>query len=523
MESYKDIFISYKNDGEGRYFAEKLSNTLKEQGLSVYYNPDEQHAGSFPDRLREAVENCRDFLLVLSQACLEQLIRYEKVDWVREEIIIAQKNGKNIVPLLMPGVTMPKDKDDMPQELQFLPHEDAVNVSDPFDKSPLERLFGYIKSKPLDAEKFKDIYHSNEQFDLNEELKQLEEKAKHGEHYAMFELATFYMYHLGEVDNEQAFYWYNKVLDSDDEELKAHALSRIAGMYFSGTVPGEEQSFEKAFEIREKAEKYNSNAAMVNAAMRKIGSGCKFDYQSISDNFKKLSKSDSISVKEQADFYLTYGKFNEAIELYKEIQSKMPSAAYQLGLLYKLGVHTEPPEPDCFRAENCFRRAANKGHIHAAYELGMLYYNPPLGDFEKDFEQAVRYFKIAADAGNSEAQYKLGWMYRHGLGCDVDIAESIKYEELAAIQGHTGGCGQLAYLYQIKGHINYQKAFKYAKLAADAGYAHGAYMCGNFLFWGRGCESDEKEALRYYKYAYEHGSYEAKLMIDKLELRNTNE
>ena len=59
-------------------------------------------------------------------------------------------------------------------------------------------------------------------------------------------------------------------------------------------------------------------------------------------------------------------------------------------------------------------------------------------------------------------------MYRHGLGCDVDIAESIKYEEMAAIQGHTGGCGQLAYLYQIKGFINYQKAFKYAKLAADA-------------------------------------------------------
>lgn len=523
MEHYKDIFISYKNDGEGRYFAEKLSNTLKEQGFSVYYNPDEQHAGSFPTRLRDAVTNCNDFLLVLSQACLDQLIRYEKVDWVREEITIAQKNDKNIVPLLMPGVTMPKDKDDMPEDLQFLPHEDAVDVSDPFDKSPLERLLGYIKSKPTSTEKYKDTYHSNEKYDLNDELNLLEEKAKNGEYSAMFELATFYMYHLGEVDNEHAFYWYNKVLDADDEELKAHALSRIAGMYFSGTVPGEAQSFIKAFEIREKAKKYNSNAAMINAAMRKIGSGCKFDYQSISDNFKKLSKSDSISVKEQADFYLTYGKFNEAIELYKEIQSKIPSAAYQLGLLYKLGVHTEPPEPDCFRAENCFRRAANKGHIQAAYELAMLYYNPPLGDFEKDFEQAVKYFKVAADAGDAEAQYKLGWMYRFGLGCNIDISESIRYEEMAANQGHTGGCGQLAYLYQINGYINYQKAFKYAKLAADAGYAHGAYMCGNFLFWGRGCESDEKEALRYYKFAYQHGSYEAKLMIDKIESKNFNE
>lgn len=512
-----DVFISFKNDGEGKYFAEKISNALKEQGFSVYYNPHEQKAGSFPTILRDTIKNCRDFLLVLSQACLDQLMRHEKVDWVREEIIIAQKNGKNIVPILTPGVTMPKDNDDMPKDLKFLPHENAINVSDPFDKSPLDQVLSYIKSRPNNAEKFKDMYQSNEQCDIREEFKLLEEKAKSGNFPAMFELATFHMFHLGEINNEQAFYWYNRVLDTNDEELKTHALNRIAHMYFSGTVPGEEQSFEKAFEIREEAGKYNSDAAMTNAAMRKLGSGCKFDYQSICDSFKKIPKRDSMSVGEQADFYLTYGKFNEAIELYKEIQGKVPSASYQLGLLYKLGVHTEPPEPDCFRAEHCFLRAVEKGHIEAAYELGMLYYNPPLGEFEKDFEQAVKYFKIAADAGISEAQYKLGWMYRFGLGCNVDISESIKYEEMAANQGHPAGAAQLASLYQINGYINYQKAYKYAKQAADSGYSHGAYMCGNFLFWGRGCEADKKEALKYYKYADQHGSYEAKLMIKKIE------
>ncbi len=156
VDSKRDIFISYKNDGEGRYFAEKVSNTLKEQGFSVYYNPDEQHAGSFPERLRKAVENCKDFLLVLSQACLDQLIRNEKVDWVREEILTARENGKNIVPLLVPGVTMPKDKDDMPEDLEFLPHEEAVNIFVPFDKSPLERLLVYIKSEPADKKRNKD-------------------------------------------------------------------------------------------------------------------------------------------------------------------------------------------------------------------------------------------------------------------------------------------------------------------------------------------------------------------------------
>lgn len=52
MEQKRDIFISYKNDGEGRNFAARLCEDLKKAGYTVYYNPNEQHAGSFPERLR---------------------------------------------------------------------------------------------------------------------------------------------------------------------------------------------------------------------------------------------------------------------------------------------------------------------------------------------------------------------------------------------------------------------------------------------------------------------------------------
>lgn len=522
MESKKDIFISYKNDGEGNNFAARICSDLEKLGYEVYYNPNEQHAGSFPERLKNAVEACKDFLLIVTQPCLEQLMRHDKIDWVREELLTAYRSNKNIIPLLMSGVTMPKDKEDMPEDLRFLPDKDAVSVTEPYNRSPLDILLGWVKSNPEKGDKYKSTYQSNPTYDINLDLKNLEELAQNGDGRAMYELATIYLYHLGEQDNERASFWLKKVLDTNDDELKAHALSRIASMYFSGTMPGEEQSFEKAFEIREEASNYNRNAAMINAAMRRIGSGCSFDYYEIEKCFRNISEADSITIKEQADFYLTYGKFVDAANLYKKIQNKMPEASYQLGLLYKLGVQTDPPMPDCFRAESHFRRAANKGHIMAAYELGMLYYNPPLGDFEKDFEQAVKYFKVAADSGVAEAQYKLGWMYRFGLGCDIDIENSIKYELMAANQGHTGGYGQLAYLYQIEGFVNYQKAFKYAKLAADAGYAHGAFMCGNFLFLGRGCVANESEALKYYNFAYQHGSYEAKIMIEKLEKRKNH-
>lgn len=48
----KDIFISYKNDGEGNNFAARLESALSAKGYTVYFNPNEQHAGSFPERLR---------------------------------------------------------------------------------------------------------------------------------------------------------------------------------------------------------------------------------------------------------------------------------------------------------------------------------------------------------------------------------------------------------------------------------------------------------------------------------------
>ena len=130
MENVRDIFISYKDDGDGKLFAAKLAADLKSMGYDVYYNADEQHSGSFPDLLRCAVQNCQDFLLVLTKGCLDQLLRNEKIDWVREELLTAYENNKNIIPLLMPGVSMPKDKSVMPESLRFLPDKNAISMTE---------------------------------------------------------------------------------------------------------------------------------------------------------------------------------------------------------------------------------------------------------------------------------------------------------------------------------------------------------------------------------------------------------
>ena len=130
----KDIFISYKNDNAGNNFATRLKDDLENHGYSVYFNSDEAGSGHFPERLKEAIRGCKDFILIVSHGCLSQLMAHHKVDWIREEILTAQLHNKHIIPILMSGVEMPKDKDDMPEELRFLPDIDAISMPEQYKR-----------------------------------------------------------------------------------------------------------------------------------------------------------------------------------------------------------------------------------------------------------------------------------------------------------------------------------------------------------------------------------------------------
>ena len=522
MEQTKDIFISYKNDGEGNNFAARLCADLEKMGYDVYYNPNEQHAGSFPDRLRKAVESCTDFLLVLTKPCLEQLMRHDKIDWVREELLTAHRSGKNIIPLLMPGVSMPKDKNDMPDDIDFLPDTDAVNISEPYDKSPLEILINWVFSKPVKEDKFKTVFNSNLKYDVKSDFEDILKRAYGGDLSAKYEAAIYYFDGIAtDIDYENASRWLFEVSDSDNDELSSHANALIASMYYNGTVPKEEQSYEKAYYYRCKAEK-SPSAQSQAAFMKKIGSGCEFVFDEIEKSYKSIENGDNISKLGLAQFYITYGEFSKAIDLLENIDDIFPEAEYQLGLLYKLGVHTKPPKPDYKIAAYHFLNAAEENHIQSAYEYGMLHFNPT-GRFKKNFKIAEKYFEIAAKQGVAEAQYKLAWIYRFGLSGHQDIGKAIYYFEKAANQGHIGALSSLVHLYQYPGYTDYYKAFCNAKRAADMGDSMSAYRLANFYFIGRGCQPDLNKAYEYYNLASKHGIHQAEIMRNKIDKMSSEE
>ena len=90
----KDIFISYRNDGIGNNFATRITNDLRQKGYSVYFNPDEARSGDFPERLERAIEECKDFICVVTEEYLSNLIANNKICWIREELLCAKETGK---------------------------------------------------------------------------------------------------------------------------------------------------------------------------------------------------------------------------------------------------------------------------------------------------------------------------------------------------------------------------------------------------------------------------------------------
>lgn len=535
---HKDIFISYRNDGIGNQFAYRLVADLKKIGYSVYFNPHEQRSGNFPERLRLAINNCQDFILILSPGCLEQLKRNEEIDWVREEILTAREAGKPIIPLLIEGTKLPKHAEEMPEKLQFLPFVDAVVFPEDYVSSPFSKLLGVLHAKTGSAQPYANTYNSNPNYHVEEEFRKVHEAAEQGNLEAMYELAM--MYYHGFISEQsisnsnsnttEAYYWLKTISDRCQllsaetkafggdaipyEQLRAHALNYISKLYYSGQVPGEPQSYEKSFQCLHEAAQWDDNAALYESFMLREGLGCQFDYRKIIDYHTNSvrQKDDQFRIA-LAAFYKKHGKFQEAMDLYLSLTNESPEADYQIGLMYLNGQLTDPPMPDPFMAHYHLWRAAKKRHSRAAYELGLLCFRPT-GRFRKDFTAAQEYLTFAAEHGVSDAQYILGYMYEMGH-VEKSLEKAIYYYSLAKQQGHSNATYALAKCYLKPDLHNYQLAYECAELAASHGAAEAELLLGNFLFWGRGCKPDVPRAIGLYQRALEHGVHYASIMLEK--------
>lgn len=524
MEQYKDVFISYKDNDEGDSFAAELKKALENKGFSVYYNPDEHRSADFTEKIRVAVENCKDFILIVSNKCLEALMSGNKKDWVRFELLAAKENNKNIIPIMLNGVKMPAEFELMPEDLRFLPKIDNIEIQkfQHLDMSPLSKLIESIVSKPEKDDIYRDTFNSNKEYDVTKDFKETIKKAENGDFKAMYELANMYFYGFSNEEGiskrnfPEAYKWFKRISESQND-YSSLADGMIAKMYYRGIVPREKQSFKKSFEYHKKASDKSIYSQNQCAYMLSAGLGCEFDFDAAERQYLAIIENgDNIAVSGLANFYVQYGKYDKAAELYERILNTYPKAAFELGKFYKNGLLSDPPKPDYFRAAFYFQHAISRGYAEADvyHQLGLLYFHGANG-FIQDFKIAQENFEIAANAGHFASQYLAGYMYEHGfLECDMEKA--IHYHKMAADNGHPLSPTHLAILYQQPECKNYHQAYKYATIAANIGEKEGEFVLGNLLFFGRGCRADIDKAYEMYKISAEHGCDQAIFMLEKI-------
>lgn len=114
MEHKYDIFISYRRVG-GAQYARILQLMLIQRGYKVFLDYDELTDGVFSDKIRAAIKEAPVFMLVLSGGSMTRCAN--EGDWVREEITLAVKQGKHIIPV-NPDNSFDGFPDGMPEELK---------------------------------------------------------------------------------------------------------------------------------------------------------------------------------------------------------------------------------------------------------------------------------------------------------------------------------------------------------------------------------------------------------------------
>ena len=194
-----------------------------------------------------------------------------------------------------------------------------------------------------------------------------------------------------------------------------------------------------------------------------------------------------------------------------------PDSQNQLGENYFYGQNGK--KQDYNKAARWYRKAADRGHMFAQYNLAFCYdrgYGVPALPVE-----AAKWYKKAAEQGHAPSQCSIGLCYETGEGVIKDLTEAVKWYTKAAEQGHANAQCNLGYCYKNGIGIKQDevKAFDWYLKAAEQGLARAQDLLGDCYFYGQGIELDESEAVRWFRKSaeqdYAPGQYDLAWCYEK--------
>ena len=147
----RNVFISYRRE-DGSFLAHMLYTELKNRGINAFLDLETLKAGTFDTRLLQEIEECSDFVFVVSKNAFDRC--GDPDDWVRSELRHAIKNRKNIIPVI--SVEHYDFPDNLPDDIKDIARFNGVLISDPSlldaKMSKLISMMTFSKEEPKERQ-----------------------------------------------------------------------------------------------------------------------------------------------------------------------------------------------------------------------------------------------------------------------------------------------------------------------------------------------------------------------------------
>jgi TPR repeat protein len=173
--------------------------------------------------------------------------------------------------------------------------------------------------------------------------------------------------------------------------------------------------------------------------------------------------------------------------------------------------------PDYAAARKWYEKAAERGHMKAQNNLGVLY-EVGLG-VQQNFQTAREFYLAAATQGHAAAQNNLGVMCELGRGAEPDYLEALDWYDKAASRGHIAAQFNLGTLYEHGRGVtqDYARARVWYENAAVKGHARAQYALARLCELGLGQLVDYPKARYWYERAASQGSAAAHCALGVLD------
>lgn len=509
MEREYDIFISYRRVG-GKNYARTIKPELEKRGFRVFLDFDELKDGVFDQRIMNAIEEAPVFLLILSEGALDRCVN--EGDWVREEILHAQKTRRHIVPVEV-DKTFRKLPDNLPSEIADIigahtwaqiDTETLLQVS--MNEMVRDRIQKYITQSPLSImeEKHGADIHIETDIDCN-----------------LYRFKEFISIIHPNEDNILYLKPGNHKIEVSSLRYPDIKSMKVVSIPSDNYTDFLEFTLKIVVEKRIKEEEEIRLRKRVEADEAfKIGKQYQENnnYEEALHYFAKAAELGSIQAQYQVGDIYYYGKTGyqddgEAEKWYlKSAENGCVEAQYSLGNLY-LG--SKKPEKNA-EAAKWLQKAAESGHVTAQYNLGFMYHNG--WGVTKDYKKAVMWYNYAAQKGSSDAQYSLGQMFYWGDGVDRNYETAIKWFLDAALQNNTNAQYNLGFIYENGIGIppNYPEAIKWYTKAALNNNLDAMYNLGSMYKSGKGVNQEMEEAFKWIKKASDLGDSKAQNALGEM-------